>query len=78
MVPVVTGKVSWQVTGIRHDAYVDAHRIQVKVEKPPQEHGHYLRPELFGATPEQVVGHQMPPAPILSRSGNVSSLPALR
>ena len=45
MVPVVTGKVSWQVTRIRHDAYIDAHRIQVEVEKPPQEHGHYLRPE---------------------------------
>jgi hypothetical protein len=50
-------KVSWQVTGIRHDAYADAHRIQVEVEKPPQEQGHYLHPELFGAGPEQTVGY---------------------
>jgi hypothetical protein len=41
-------KVSWQVTGIRHDAYADAHRIQVEENKPPQEQGHYLHPELFG------------------------------
>ena len=29
-------KVSWQVTGIRQDAYANAHRIQVEEEKPPQ------------------------------------------
>jgi hypothetical protein len=50
-------KVSWQVTGIRHDAYADAHRIQVEEEKPPQEQGHYLHPELFGATPEKAIGY---------------------
>ena len=27
-------KVSWQVTGIRHDAYAKAHRIKVDVAKP--------------------------------------------
>ena len=41
-------KVSWQVTGIRHDAYADAHRIQVEEDKPLQEQGHYLHPELIG------------------------------
>ncbi|MGA9528167.1 MAG: hypothetical protein WBS24_08635 [Terriglobales bacterium] len=55
------GKVSWQVTGIRHDAYADAHRIQVEEEKPPQEQGHYLHPELFGAPAERAVGYQAPP-----------------
>jgi hypothetical protein len=50
-------KVSWQVTGIRHDAYADAHRIQTEVEKPPQDQGHYLHPELFGAAPKQAVGY---------------------
>jgi hypothetical protein len=40
-------KVSWQVTGIRHDAYADAHRITAEQEKPPRERGHYLHPELF-------------------------------
>ncbi len=51
------GRVSWQVTGIRHDAYADAHRIQVEVEKPPQEQGKYLHPELFGVPEEQAVGY---------------------
>jgi len=54
-------KVSWQVTGIRHDAYADAHRIQVEEEKAPQEQGRYLHPELFGASPEQAIGMRLPP-----------------
>ena len=45
-------KVSWQVTGIRHDAYADAHRVVVEEEKPEKERGTYLHPELFGAQPE--------------------------
>jgi hypothetical protein len=53
-------KVSWQVTGIRHDAYANAHRIQVEEEKPPQEVGRYLHPELFGASPEQAIGLRAP------------------
>ena len=41
-------KVSWQVTGIRHDPYADAHRIPVEETKPPDERGKYLYPELYG------------------------------
>ncbi|MBV8902050.1 MAG: hypothetical protein JOZ22_00315 [Acidobacteriia bacterium] len=33
-------KVSWQLTGIRHDAYANAHRIQVEVDKPAAERDH--------------------------------------
>ena len=40
-------KVSWQVTGTRHDAWANAHRIPVEVEKPKEERGHYIHPELF-------------------------------
>lgn len=50
-------EVSWQVTGIRQDAYAKAYRIPVEEEKPPQEQGRYLHPELFGASPEQAVGY---------------------
>ena len=39
-------KVSWQVTGIRHDAYAEAHRVQVEEDKG-KERGTYLHPELF-------------------------------
>ncbi len=41
-------KVSWQVTGIRHDAYANANRIQVEEQKPADQRGVYLHPELFG------------------------------
>jgi hypothetical protein len=40
--------VSWQVTGIRHDPYAEAHRIPVEEDKPPEEQGTYLHPELYG------------------------------
>jgi hypothetical protein len=53
-------KVSWQVTGIRHDAYADANRIPVEEEKPPREQGHYLHPELFGASEQQAIGAGLP------------------
>jgi hypothetical protein len=36
-------EVSWQVTGIRDDAYARAHRIQVEEEKPAGERGVSLR-----------------------------------
>jgi trimeric autotransporter adhesin len=41
-------KVSWQVTGVRQDAWANANRIQVEVNKSPEDQGHYLHPELFG------------------------------
>jgi hypothetical protein len=41
-------KVSWQVTGIRHDAYANAHRIKVVEDKPARAQGKYLQPQLYG------------------------------
>ena len=49
-------KVSWQVTGIRQDAYANAHRIPVEEDKRPQDQGRYLHPELFGASRELGIG----------------------
>jgi hypothetical protein len=40
-------KVSWQVTGIRHDKFAEANRIQVEVDKPAEEQGKYLHPEAY-------------------------------
>ena len=42
-------KVSWQVTGVRHDAFAKAHPLAVQVSKPEKERGHYLHPEAYGA-----------------------------
>ena len=41
-------KVSWQVTGIRQDAYAEAHRTPVEEDKPAQVRGYYLNPEEHG------------------------------
>jgi hypothetical protein len=41
-------EVSWQVTGVRQDAYANAHRILVEEDKPTAEQGRYLHPELYG------------------------------
>lgn len=41
-------KVSWQVTGIRHDAYSARNPMSVEAEKPEGERGLYLHPEAFG------------------------------
>jgi len=46
-------KVSWQVTGVRQDAYMRAHPMKVEVEKSEKERGHYLRPELFDQPEEK-------------------------
>jgi len=46
-------KVSWQVTGIRQDAWANAHRIPTEEDKPAAERGHNLHPELFGAPQSQ-------------------------
>ncbi|HXM63009.1 MAG TPA: hypothetical protein VN950_19260 [Terriglobales bacterium] len=48
-------KVSWQVTGIRQDAWANAHRIPVEQQKPTLERGFYLHPELYGAPEEKGV-----------------------
>jgi hypothetical protein len=40
-------KVSWQVTGIRHDAYAKSYPIKVEEEKSGTAMGHYLHPELY-------------------------------
>jgi hypothetical protein len=48
-------KVSWQVTGTRQDAWANAHRIPVEVDKPEKEKGYYLHPELFGAPEEKQI-----------------------
>ncbi len=45
-------KVSWQVTGIRKDAYAEKNRIPVEEPKPMAERGHYLYPGAFGLPPE--------------------------
>ena len=48
-------KVSWQVTGIRHDPYAEANRIPVEQDKTPDEQGKYIYPAGYGEAPDNVV-----------------------
>ena len=41
-------KVSWQVTGVRHDAYATRHPMKVEEAKKPAERGRYLYPVEHG------------------------------
>lgn len=49
-------KVSWQVTGIRQDAWANAHRIAVEEKKVKKERGRFLHPELYGKSEQKSIG----------------------
>jgi hypothetical protein len=46
-------KVSWQVTGVRSDAYVKANPMPVEEDKSEVERGYYLSPQVFGQPEEK-------------------------
>jgi hypothetical protein len=46
-------KISWQVTGIRQDAWAQQNRIPVEEVKPAKERGSYLHPTAFGQPEER-------------------------
>ena len=50
------GKVSWQVSGARNDAWEKAHPMQVEADKGA-ERGHYLTPELYGVPETARIGY---------------------
>jgi hypothetical protein len=41
-------KVSWQITGVRHDPYANAHRVVAEVPKKGSQIGKYLSPKEYG------------------------------
>jgi len=57
-------KVSWQVTGVRQDAWAKAHPMLVEEEKSLEERGHYLHPELYGASKEKSIERIRHPQPV--------------
>lgn len=50
-------KVSWQVTGIRHDAYANQNRIPTEIDKPAGEKGKYLHPKAFNLSQTKAIGY---------------------
>ncbi len=50
-------KVSWQVTGVRNDAWEKAYPMVVEADKGA-DRGHYLTPELYGAPAITTIGYE--------------------
>jgi hypothetical protein len=48
-------KVSWQVSGVRQDAYAKSHPLVVEQEKEARLRGYYIHPELYGAPQEKQI-----------------------
>lgn len=48
-------EVSWQVTGVRHDAYAMANPLVVEEQKDARLRGYFIHPELYGAQPERQI-----------------------
>lgn len=51
-------KVSWMVTGIRHDAWANANRIPVETDKRTEEKGLYLHPEAYGKAIDKGIDYE--------------------
>ena len=54
------GKVSWQVTGVRNDAWEKAYPMMVEADKGA-DRGHYLTPELYGQPASARIGYEAVP-----------------
>ena len=50
-------KVSWQVIGICKDPWANANRVQVEQDKPANEQGYYLHPDVYGQPEEKGISH---------------------
>ena len=48
-------KVSWQITGVRQDAFAKANPLVVEQEKEPRLKGFYIHPEFYGAAAEKQI-----------------------
>jgi hypothetical protein len=54
-------EVSWQVTGVRKDAYANAHRVQAEVEKEAENKGKFLNPVELGKNASLQIGGAIQP-----------------
>jgi hypothetical protein len=55
-------EVSWQVAGVRRDAFARAHPLLVEEEKPTRLRGYYIHPELYGQPSEKQIEWARHPA----------------
>ncbi len=66
-------KVSWQITGVRQDAYAKANPLVVEQEKDARERGHYIHPELYGASKQQSIDWARHPELMMKRMHKTSA-----
>ncbi len=52
-------EVSWQVTGIRQDKWAEANRIQVEVDKLPEQRGKYVHPLEWNLSDDRGIDWEM-------------------
>ena len=65
-------KVSWQVTGVRHDPLAEKNRVRVEVDKSANEKGLYLHPEAYDLPAEKALNWKKQQA-LQRKSKNVSN-----
>jgi hypothetical protein len=61
------------VTGVRQDAYSNAHRVQVEVDKKPEEKGKYIHPIEFGKPANLGIRYDL-----IQKLSNFSNVPVRR
>jgi len=64
-------EVSWQVTGVRNDAWEQAHPMVVEADKGA-DRGRYLTPELYGAPETARIGYDLPAPPPLPKDDSLA------
>lgn len=55
-------EVSWMVTGVRNDKYVQANPPVIEEEKAPEHRGKYLIPQLYNQPADKAINYQVRPA----------------
>jgi len=56
-------RVSWQITGVRHDKWASVNRINVEHDKVGSERDHYIHPHLYNFGVERGIGEVRHPKP---------------
>jgi hypothetical protein len=60
-------RVSWQVTGVRHDSAALKHQVPVEEMKAPEDRGKYLDPAAFGKPASMALRQRQPLEPSAAR-----------
>ncbi|MFN8244619.1 MAG: hypothetical protein U0X40_11250 [Ferruginibacter sp.] len=67
-------KVSWQVTGIRNDAFAQKNRIPNTVEKEAANKGKYLNPEVYNMPESARIGYTQEPEQSSIKQGKLAPM----